>query len=85
MVAWPAATAVTTPSQETVATDLSDDDQITSFLVALEGETVAVTVDSSSTSKAIDDLSRDMPVTDTSTSSSVTGRTGHPNIRYIGQ
>lgn len=44
MVAEPAALAVTTPEEETVATDVLLDDQVTALLVALEGETVAVRV-----------------------------------------
>ena len=42
MVAEPAATAVTSPVVLTVAIDVLFDDQVTAWLVALEGETVAV-------------------------------------------
>ena len=37
MVASPAATAVTSPDELTVATDVSDEDQVTALLVALAG------------------------------------------------
>lgn len=43
IVACPAATAVTRPL-ETVATEVLDEDQLTVLFVALEGETVAVSV-----------------------------------------
>ena len=42
MVAVPGTTAVTVPSDATVATDVSLEDQDTSLLVALDGATVAV-------------------------------------------
>ena len=44
IVADPAAFAVTTPDEETVATDVLLDDQVTDLSVALEGVTVAVRV-----------------------------------------
>ena len=44
MVAVPADLAVTTPEDETVATEVSVDDQFTDLFVALDGVTVAVNV-----------------------------------------
>ena len=44
MLAVPAARAVTTPEDETVATDVLVDDQFTDLFVAFEGVTVAVSV-----------------------------------------
>ena len=44
MVADPTAFAVTTPEEETVATDVLFDDHVTVLFVAFEGETVAVKV-----------------------------------------
>ena len=44
IVADPAALAVTTPEEDTVATDVLLDDQVTDLSVALEGVTVAVSV-----------------------------------------
>lgn len=42
IVAVPALTAVTTPEEETVATEVLLEDQVTDLFEALEGETVAV-------------------------------------------
>ena len=47
MVAVPAALAVTTPEDDTVATDVLLDDHVTDLFVALEGVTVAVKVQDS--------------------------------------
>ena len=44
MLAVPAALAITTPEDETVATDALVDDQFTALLVAFDGVTVAVNV-----------------------------------------
>ena len=44
IVADPAATPVTTPELETVATDVLELDQVTLVLLAVEGLTVAVSV-----------------------------------------
>ena len=64
MVAEPADLAVTTPADETVATEVLLDDQVTALLVALEGETVAVRVAVFPSSKDKDVLSRETPVTE---------------------
>lgn len=65
IVAEPAALAVTTPLDETVATDVLLEDQVTPLLVAFEGETVAFSVPVFPTVRLIEDLSRDTPVTAT--------------------
>ena len=44
MVAFPAFLAVTTPSLETAATPASEDSQVTSLFVALDGESIACSV-----------------------------------------
>ena len=64
MVAVPAALAVTTPEDDTVATDVLLDDQVTDLSVALEGVTVAVSVSVSPTVMERDDLFRLTPVTE---------------------
>ena len=65
IVAVPAAFAVTTPEEETVATEDLFDDQVTDLSVALDGVTVAVSVCLSPTVKERDVLSRLTPVTET--------------------
>lgn len=65
MVAEPAAFAVTTPEDETVATDVLLDDHVTALLEALEGETVAVSVPVVPAVKDILVLFRETPVTET--------------------
>ena len=65
MVAEPADLAVTTPEEETVATDVLLEDQYTALLVALEGETVAVRVEVLPSSRLNEVLSNDTPVTAT--------------------
>ncbi len=47
----PADFAVIVPSDETVATDVSLDDQLTSLFVASDGETVAISCDESPSTK----------------------------------
>ncbi len=64
MVAEPAALAVTTPEEETVATEVLLEDQVTALLVALEGETVAVIVAVLPSSRLNEVLSNDTPVTE---------------------
>ena len=64
MIAEPAALAVTTPEEETVATDVLLEDQFTALLVALEGETVAVRVAVLPSSRPKEVLSNDTPVTE---------------------
>ncbi len=65
IVAEPAAFAVTTPLDETVATVVLLDDHVTALLVALEGETVAVSVPVVPAVKDILVLFRETPVTET--------------------
>lgn len=67
IVAEPALTAVTTPELDTVATDVLLDDQVTDLFVAFEGETVAVRVYVDPSVKVKDVLSKDTPVTGTTT------------------
>ena len=63
MVAEPAFTAVTTPVEETVATDVLLEDQVTDLSVALAGVTVAVSVSVSPSVKVIEVLFRLTPAT----------------------
>lgn len=65
MVAEPAAFAVTTPEDETVATDVLLDDHVTALLEALEGETVAVSVPVVPAVKDMLVRFRETPVTET--------------------
>ena len=65
MVAVPADLAVTTPDDETVATEVSVDDQFTDLFVAFDGVTVAVKVKVSPSINDKEDLSRVTPVTAT--------------------
>ena len=67
IVAVPALTAVTTPELDTVATDVLFDDHVTDLFDAFEGETVAVRVYVDPSVKVKDDLSKDTPVTGTTT------------------
>ena len=72
ILAVPAAFAVTTPEEDTVATDVLSDDQVTDLLVAFEGVTVAVSV---CVSPAVMDrvvLFRETPVTGTVAALTVT-------------
>ena len=59
IVAEPATFAVTTPLDETVATDVLFDDQVTPWLVAFEGLIVAFSVPVDPTTRPIEVLSRD--------------------------
>ena len=63
IVAEPAAFAVTTPVDNTVATEVLLDDQVTVLSVALDGDTVAIRVWVSPTSIVNDVLFRLTPVT----------------------
>lgn len=65
IVAVPADLAVTKPEEETVATEVLLDDQVTDLFVALEGVTVAVSVWVSPTVMDRDVSLRVTPVTDT--------------------
>jgi hypothetical protein len=65
IVAEPAAFAVTSPDEDTVAIDVLLEDQLTDLSVALEGVTVAVSVCVSPTVMESDVLSRLIPVTET--------------------
>lgn len=65
IVAEPAAFAVTTPLDETVATVVLLDDHVTALLVALDGDTVAVRVPVVPAIKDILVLFRETPVTGT--------------------
>lgn len=71
-VAVPVALAVTTPLDETVATDVLLEDQVTVLLVALEGLTVAFNVPVFPTRRLIEVLSRETPVTETFAAVTVT-------------
>ncbi len=72
IVAEPAAFAVTTPEEETVATDVLLEDQVTDLSVALEGVTVAVNVWVSPTVIDSEALLRLTPVTATVAADTVT-------------
>ena len=72
IVAVPAAWPVTTPEEETVATDLLLDDQVTDLLVAFEGVIVAVRVCMSPIVIVNEVLSSVTPVTDTVAALTVT-------------
>ena len=63
MVAVPAAFAVTTPLEDTVATEVLLDDHVTDLSVAFDGNTVAVKVSVSPTVIDSDVLFRFTPVT----------------------
>lgn len=65
MVALPTAFAVTTPEEETVATEVLLDDQVTVLSVALVGVMVAIKVWVSPSTMNRDVWFRDMPVTET--------------------
>jgi hypothetical protein len=70
--ALPGVFAVTTPEEETVATAVLLDDQITDLSVALEGVTVAVSVSVFPSVKVNDVLFRLTPVTETTLALTVT-------------
>ena len=72
IVAVPIAFAVTTPLDETVATEVLLDDQVIPWLVAFDGWIVALRVTIFPTSKFIVLLSRDIPVTVTGAALTVT-------------
>ena len=72
IVAVPVALAVTTPLDETVATEVLLEDQVTDLLVALEGLTVALRDPVFPTRRLIDVLSRETPVTETFAAVTVT-------------
>ena len=72
IVAVPAAFAVTTPEEETVATDALLEDQVTDLSVAFEGVIVADKVWVSPTVMVIDVLFKLTPVTDTFAAVTVT-------------
>ena len=74
IVAVPAAFAVTTPEEETVATDVLLEDQVTDLSVAFEGVTVAVRVCVSPTVIESDVLLRLTPVTATVWACTVTAQ-----------
>ena len=67
MVAVPAAFAVIKPLDDTVATLVLFEDQVTALFVALEGETVAVSVSDAPTFRVNDDLFKETLVTGTVT------------------
>ena len=63
IVAFPAFRAVTTPSMETEATEVSEDDQITDLSVASSGVIVAVSIAFSPSVRVRSDWLIEMPVT----------------------
>jgi len=65
IVAEPAAFAVTTPPDETVATDVLLDDQKTPVFVALDGDTVAVRLPVLPATRLIVERFKETPVTET--------------------
>ena len=72
IVADPAAFAVTTPEEETVATDVLLEDQVTDLSVAFDGDTVAVNAWVSPTVIVSDVLFKLIPVTGTVAAFTVT-------------
>jgi hypothetical protein len=72
IVALPGVLAVTTPEDETVATAVLLEDQVTDLSVALKGVTVAVSVSVFPSVKVKDVLFRLTPVTETAFSLTVT-------------
>jgi hypothetical protein len=70
--ALPGVFAVTTPEEETVATEVLLDDHVTDLLVALEGVTVAISVSVFPSVKVNDVLFRLTPVTEITFSLTVT-------------
>ena len=63
IVATPAAFAVTTPEDETAATEVLEDFQVTDLSVAFSGATVAVRVSDSPSISVREVWSSDTPVT----------------------
>ena len=72
IVAEPTAFAVTTPKEETVATEVLLDDQVTDWSVALDGVTIAVNASDSPSVNEIVLLSKTTPVTGTTLAFTVT-------------
>ena len=64
IVVVPALTAVTVPLLSTDATDDSDEDHVTSLSVALEGDTVATRDSLAPSTRVMEDLFNDTPLTE---------------------